>query len=104
MKFKTGSSGVTPHCQRPFFLQNCEPAFVKGKPERLYTQATTFSVWKKQTLWGMEKQEIVILSSKQIIINTCISTQKTFHPTCLIESLASLNIGMYATSLKKVES
>lgn len=46
--------------------------------QKPYTQATTFSVWKKQTLWGMEKQELVILSRKQIVINTCISTQKHF--------------------------
>lgn len=46
--------------------------------QKPYTQATTFCVWKKQTLWETEKQELVILSRKQIVINTCISTQKHF--------------------------
>lgn len=45
--------------------------------QKAYTQAKPSSMWKKQTLWGW-KQELVILSSKQIFINTCINTQKHF--------------------------
>lgn len=51
---------------------------LRKESQKPYTQATTFSVRKKQTLRGIEKQELVILSRKQIVINTCISTQKHF--------------------------
>lgn len=45
--------------------------------QKAYTQAKPSSMWKKQTFWGW-KQELVILSSKRIFINTCINTQKHF--------------------------
>lgn len=45
--------------------------------QKAYTQAKPSSMWKKQTFWGW-KQELVILSSKQIFINTCINTQTHF--------------------------
>lgn len=72
-----GSSDATAHCQQPFFcLHNFELAFVKGKPESLCSIQPS-SMRKEQTLWGW-KQGSVILSSKQIFINTCINTQKHF--------------------------
>lgn len=88
---ETGSSAVRPHWQRLlFFLFNFKPACLLGKPQSLHSSPNLQYVEETNTL---EKQELVILRSKQIFINTCISTQKTFHPTCLIESLANLNIG-----------
>lgn len=45
---------MTSHCQRPiFFLYNSEPAFVKGKPESLYSSQTFQYVEETNTL-GIE--------------------------------------------------
>lgn len=83
-------------CRRLFFLQNFEPAFVKGKPETLYSSHNFQCVEETNTLGNGETR---VSDSQQetnrnkYMHNTAHKQHTNTSSTRLRESLANLNIG-----------